>query len=56
MKKTLLYIFATMLMLSCSTTQYVPEGDKLYTGIKRLCSPMPRRMPLAELARQHWTK
>ena len=36
MKKTLLYIFATMLMLSCSTTQYVPEGDKLYTGIKEI--------------------
>ena len=36
MKKNLLYIFATLFAISCSTTRYIPEGDKLYTGIKKV--------------------
>ncbi len=36
MKQAALYILATLLIVSCSTTRYVPEGDKLYTGIKKV--------------------
>ena len=34
MKRAIIYILTTLLIASCSTTRYVPEGDKLYTGIK----------------------
>ena len=33
-RRTILYILCTLLMASCSTTRYVPEGDELYIGIK----------------------
>ena len=33
-RRTALYILVTLLTISCSTTKYIPEGDKLYTGIK----------------------
>ena len=36
MKKLIYYIFTTLLIISCSTTKYVPDGDKLYTGIKKV--------------------
>ena len=35
-RRTVLYILATLLTLSCSTTRYVPDGDMLYTGIKKV--------------------
>ena len=35
-KRAILYIFTTLLIASCSTTQFVPDGDKLYTGIKKV--------------------
>ena len=35
-RRTVLYILATLLTLSCSTTRYVPDGDMLYTGIKNV--------------------
>ena len=34
MRQAALYILATLLIVSCSTTRYVPEGDRLYIGIK----------------------
>ena len=34
MKRAIIYILTTLLIASCSTTRYVPEGDKLYIGIK----------------------
>ena len=36
MKKNIYYTFATLLVISCSTTRYIPDGDKLYTGIKEI--------------------
>ena len=36
MKRIALYILATLLTVSCSTTRYVPDGDRLYTGIKKV--------------------
>lgn len=36
MKRSILYILATLLIISCSTTRYVPDGDKLYIGIKKI--------------------
>lgn len=36
MRRIALYILATLLTVSCSTTRYVPEGDRLYTGIKKV--------------------
>ena len=36
MKRKILYILFILLAVSCSTTRYVPEGDKLYTGIKKV--------------------
>ena len=35
-RRTVLYILATLLTLSCSTTRYIPDGDMLYTGIKKV--------------------
>ncbi|MBQ5645132.1 MAG: hypothetical protein IIV04_05450, partial [Bacteroidaceae bacterium] len=34
MIKTIIYIFTLLFALSCSTTKYVPDGDRLYIGIK----------------------
>ena len=34
MKKTIIYILTLLFALSCSTTKYVPDGDRLYIGIK----------------------
>ena len=36
MRRIALYILATLLTVSCSTTRYVPDGDRLYTGIKKV--------------------
>ena len=36
MKKPIIYIMSALLLTACSTTKYVPEGDQLYTGIKKL--------------------
>ena len=36
MKRKIFYILALLLAISCSTTRYVPQGDKLYTGIKKV--------------------
>ena len=33
-RRTILYILCMLLIASCSTTRYVPEGDELYIGIK----------------------
>ena len=36
MKKTFLYIFTLILLVACSTTSQLPEGEMLYTGIKEI--------------------
>ena len=36
MKKTFLHIFILMLLVACSTTSQLPEGEMLYTGIKEI--------------------
>ena len=36
MKNSLIYIFIALLLSSCSMTRYVPEDDRLYTGIKKI--------------------
>lgn len=37
MKKTTLHILlATLLLASCSTTRHIPDGEQLYTGIKKI--------------------
>ena len=36
MRRYIYYTLATILVISCSTTRYVPDGDKLYTGIKEI--------------------
>ena len=36
MKKAIAYIILTTLLAACSTTKYVPEGEQLYTGIKKM--------------------
>ena len=36
MKRNIFYILALLLAISFSTTRYVPDGDKLYTGIKKV--------------------
>ena len=35
-KRAALYLLIILLAVACSTTRYVPEGDKLYTGIKKV--------------------
>ena len=35
-KRVALYLLTILLAIACSTTRYVPEGDKLYTGIKKV--------------------
>lgn len=36
MRITLIYILATILFVSCSTTRHINDGEQLYTGIKKI--------------------
>ena len=36
MKKALTYILLAVFLAACSTTRYVPDGEQLYTGIKKM--------------------
>ena len=35
-RATIIYIIAALLLTSCSITRHIPDGDKLYTGIKKV--------------------
>lgn len=54
MKRHILYILAALLLASCSTTRRLPQGEQLYTGVKKVeiaASPDGQPIP-ASLARQ----
>lgn len=54
MKRHILYILAALLLASCSTTRRLPQGEQLYTGVKKVeiaVSPDGQPIP-APLARQ----
>lgn len=36
MKRVLTYILLAVFLAACSTTRYVPEGEQLYTGIRKM--------------------
>ena len=36
MKKALIYILLAIFLAACSTTRYVPDGEQLYTGIRKM--------------------
>ncbi|MBQ4064455.1 MAG: BamA/TamA family outer membrane protein [Bacteroidaceae bacterium] len=36
MRKTVTYLIMATLLASCSTTRHIPDGEQLYTGIKKI--------------------
>ncbi|MDE6403703.1 MAG: hypothetical protein K2K86_07835, partial [Muribaculaceae bacterium] len=54
MKRYILYLLTALVTASCSTTRRLPEGEQLYTGVKKVeiaPSPSGEKIP-AELASQ----
>ena len=50
MKKIISYITVLMLLVACSTTKNLPEGEVLYTGQKPMVIHNPYPTPVGETA------